>query len=212
MSGLSAPIDFRFLPDGRILIAQKGGTIQVANADGQLQSTPLITLPTDSSGTRGLLGIAVDPDYGTNPGNNYVLRVRTLPKDASGNTYELLSRITVTENATAGVLTANPASEFVLVRGNQPGSDDHFGGGLAFGPDGKLYLAIGDNVCCTVIDQLNAQSLTNIYGKVLRLNRDGIARRQPVRQRADADPRIYAYGFRNPFRLTFTPDRQTVGG
>ncbi len=76
VSGLSAPIDFRFLPDGRILIAQKGGTIRVANADGQLQSTPLITLPTNSSGTRGLLGIAVDPDYANpqNPGNNYVLR------------------------------------------------------------------------------------------------------------------------------------------
>ena len=64
VSGLDQPTDFRFLPDGRILIAQKDGTIQVANASGELQSTPLITLPTDSTGTRGLLGIAVDPNYG----------------------------------------------------------------------------------------------------------------------------------------------------
>ena len=132
VSGLTQPTDFRFLPDGRILIAQKGGTIQVANANGQLQSTPLITLPVDSTGTRGLLGIAVDPNFGTT-GNNYVYAVRTLPNDAAGNTYERLSRITVTD-PTAAVLTANPASEVVLVQGNQPGTADHFGGGLSFRP------------------------------------------------------------------------------
>ena len=54
--------------------------------------------------------------------------------------------------------------------------------------------------------QFNAQSLTNIYGKVLRLNRDGSAPGDnPFVDVQDADPRIYAYGFRNPFRLTFTP-------
>src|SRR6478735_8577478 len=57
------PLSCRASTDRRILIAQKDGTIQVANANGELQSTPLITLATDSSGTRGLLGIAVDPNY-----------------------------------------------------------------------------------------------------------------------------------------------------
>ena len=132
VSGLTQPTDFRFLPDGRILIAQKGGAIQVANANGQLQSTLLITLPSDSTGTRGLLGIAVDPNFGTT-GNNHVYAVRTLPKDGAGNTYEVLTRITVTD-PTAAVLTASPASEVVLVQGIQPGTADHFGGGLSFRP------------------------------------------------------------------------------
>ena len=211
-SGLTPATDFRFLPDGRILIAQKGGTIKVANANGQLQSTPLITLPTDSTGTRGLLGIAVDPTYGLPGGNNYVYAVRTLPRDASNNTYEVLTRITVTD-PTAAVLTADPASEVVLVQGDQPGTADHFGGGLSFGPDGKLYLSVGDNVCCSVIDDHNAQSLTNIYGKVLRLNPDGTAPSDnPFVNTPGADPRIYAYGFRNPFRLTFTPDGKLLVG
>ena len=207
VSGLTAPTDFRFLPDGRILIAQKGGTIQVANQNGQLQSTPLITLPVDSTATRGLLGIAVDPNYQT---NGYVYAAYTTADDSAGNTYERLSRITVTD-PTAAVLTANPASETVLVQGNQPGTADHFGGGLSFGPDGKLYFSTGDNVCCSVLDGSNSQNLSNIYGKVLRINPDGTAPADnPFVNTPGADPRIYAYGFRNPFRLTFTPTGQLL--
>ncbi len=209
VSGLTQPTDFRFLPDGRMVIAQKGGTVVVANGSGQLQSTPLITLATDSSGTRGLLGIAVDPNFAS---NGYVYVTYTQADDAAGNTYERLSRITVTD-PTAAVLTANPASETVLIQGNQPGTKDHFGGGLAFGPDGKLYWAVGDNSCCTVIDTTNSQSLSNIYGKVLRLNPDGtVPSDNPFVTTAGANPYIYAYGFRNPFRLTFTPTGQLLVG
>ncbi len=212
VSGLTSPTDFRFLPDGRTLIAQKGGTIQVASATGQLQSTPLITLPTDSTQGRGLWGIAVDPNYQT---NGYVYAAYTLPDDAAGHTYEELARITVTD-PTASVLTADPTSEQVLVLGDQPGTADHFGGGLAFGPDGTLYWSTGDNVCCTVIDGSNSQNLSNIYGKVLRLDPDHmvpdlasnplVPADNPFANVSGDNPFIYAYGFRNPFRLTFTPD------
>ena len=71
---------------------------------------------------------------------------------------------------------------------------------------------MGDNVCCSVIDGHNAQSLTNMYGKVLRLNPDGTAPTDnPFYDGAGPNyDAIYAYGFRNPFRLTFTPDGQLL--
>ncbi len=205
VSGLVQPTDFRLLPDGRILIAEKGGAIKVADKDGQLQSAPLITLPTPTAWARGLLAVEVDPDYQDN-GYIYVSYVE------SENSYQRLSRLTVTD-PTAAVLAIDPGSEVVLVEGTQPAGNDHLGGGLRFGPDGKLYWSVGDNICCTVIDDgRNSQNLTNMYGKVLRLNPDGTAPADNpfydgVGPNYDA---IYATGFRNPFRLAFTPDGQLL--
>jgi VCBS repeat-containing protein len=162
VSGLDQPTDFRLLPDGRIVFAEKGGAIRVAGTDGQLQDTPLITLPASTGWARGVAAI-------------------------------------------------DPASEKVLVQGTQPAGDDHHGGGLAFGPDGKLYWSVGDNVCCSVIDGSNSQNLSNIYGKVLRLNPDGTAPDDnPFPNASGAGPLVYATGFRNPFRLAFTPDGQLL--
>jgi VCBS repeat-containing protein len=203
VSGLEQPTDFRLLPDGRILFAEKGGAIKVANKDGQLQSTPLITLPTTTHWARGLAGIEVDPDYEEN-GYIYVSYV-------GADNYQRLSRLTVTD-PTAEVLTIDPASEKVLVQGTQPAGDDHHGGGLGFGPDGKLYWSVGDNVCCSVIDDGNAQDLSNMYGKVLRLNPDGTVPTDNPFYDGDGTnyDAIYATGFRNPYRLTFTPDGQLL--
>jgi glucose/arabinose dehydrogenase len=202
VSGLNEPTDFRFLPDGRILLAEKGGAIRVADQHGQLQSTPLITLPTATTWARGLAALEVDPDYAEN-GHIYVSYI-------GSDNYQRLSRLTVTDPG-AEVLTVNPESELVLVKGTDPAGEDHHGGGLAFGPDGKLYWSVGDNVCCSVLDGRNSQDLSNIYGKVLRLNPDGSAPSDnPFPSASGAGPLIYATGFRNPFRLAFTPDGQLM--
>ena len=205
VSGLVQPTDFRLLPDGRILIVEKGGAIKATDKDGQLQSAPLITLPTPTAWARGLLAVEVDPDYQDN-GHIYVSYVE--PE----NSYQRLSRLTVTD-PTAAVLAIDPDSEVVLVEGTQPSGNDHLGGGLGFGPDGKLYWSVGDNICCTVLDDgRNSQNLTNMYGKVLRLNRDGTAPADNPFYDGD-DPNydaIYATGFRNPFRLAFAPDGQLL--
>ena len=113
-----------------------------------------------------------------------------------------MSRITVTGD------TADPASEVVLLESDQPGNIYHHGGEIQFGPDGKLYWAMGMNT-----NNPNSQNLSNIHGKILRLNPDGTAPADnPFVDTPGAIPQIYAYGLRNPFRFTFTPDGQLLAG
>ena len=185
-SGLNAPVDFRWLPDGRIVVAEKGGAIKVVE-DGVVRTEPLITLSVDAVGERGISGLAVDPQFTTN-GYIYVAYTTSAIKDR-------LSRFTVIGNAAA------LSSEKLLLESSEPAAGNHHGGALGFGPDGKLYWGKGDNGSGS-----NAQDLTNIHGKILRLNPDGSTPSDNPALGAGALPQIYAYGLRNPFRLTFTPD------
>jgi aldose sugar dehydrogenase len=176
------------------------------NSTGHLQSQPLISLSTTSTKQRGLLGIAVDPDFATN-GYVYASYV-------ASNNFERLSRLTVTDPR-AAVLTVDPASEVVLKQGNQPAAEDHLGGTVRFAPDGTLFWSVGNNDYYTgnYVISNNAQDLTNIYGKILHINPDGsVPEDNPFIGTPLADPYIYAYGFRNPFRMTFTPTGQLLVG
>ncbi len=211
ITGLTQPTDFRFLPDdpddptdpeGRIIIAEKGGAIKVYNGSA-MQSEPAITLGTDTRWARGVNGIEVDPEFYDN-GYVYVSYIGT-------DNRERLSRFTVTDPK-ADVLSINPASEKVLLMGDEPAGDDHHGGEVRY-IDGKLYWAIGDNVCCSTIDGSNSQDLSTIYGKVLRINPDGsVPTDNPFYNTPGARQEIYAMGFRNPFRGGVTPDGQLVLG
>lgn len=182
-TGLSSPVDFRFLPDGGIVVAEKGGAIRLVE-DGTANA-PLVTLPVNSLGERGVSGLAVDPDYATN-GNLYVAYTTSTLRNR-------LSRLTVDGNA-AG-------SELVLLQSTEPAALNHQGGALGFGSDGKLYWGLGDNG-----SGANSQNLTNLHGKILRINPDGSTPSDNPALGASALSQIYAYGLRNPFRLTFTPD------
>ncbi|EHB58540.1 PKD domain containing protein [Mycolicibacterium rhodesiae JS60] len=196
VSGLDSPTDFRFLTDGRILIAEKGGAIKVYH-DDHLHDDPLITLavlPTDNDEERGLLGIEVDPDF---ENNGYLYVSYTTEQN-----HDRLSRITVVGD------TADPASEVVLIESDQLGNIYHHGGEVQFGPDGKLYWAMGMNTY-----NPNSQNLSNVHGKILRLNPDGTAPEDnPFVDTPGAIPQIYAYGLRNPFRFTFTPNGKLLAG
>ena len=207
VANLNQPTDLRFLPDGRILISEKGGNIRVFDANGQEQSGALMTLPVSTGWARGLLGIEVDPAFEEN-GYIYAAYI-------TADNHDQLSRFTVAD-PTAEVLTVVAGSELSLMHGDQLAADDHHGGTVRFGPDGKLYWSTGDNGwnqnAPGVISQ-DSQKLSNIYGKIMRMNPDGSAPGDnPFVQTPGAVPQIYAYGFRNPYRFTFAPDGTMLVG
>lgn len=186
-SGLAKPTVIAFAPNGDIWIGEQSGAIVVSH-NGVIQSNPVVTLKVDATIERGLLGLAFDPNFASN-GFIYVSYV-------TATDFSQVSRLTVVKG------TASLASERILVRGNQSQGPNGPGNGLKVGPDGKLWWSTGDNPPAWS----NAQSLTNIYGKIIRLNLDGTAPADnPFVNVPGAQPGIYAYGLRNPFRFSFLP-------
>ena len=183
-SGLNEPSGFEFAPDGRIFILERAGKIKIYK-NGQLLPTPFADLHSVASGDRGLIGIAFDPDFSA---NHYVYFYYTSAED-------LLNRI-VRFDASGDVGTNGP---FILYQTTSPSLNLHVGGTLAFGPDGKLYFAVGDNGYPP-----NAQDLANPHGKILRINKDGtIPPDNPFVGQGGKLGEIWAYGFRNPWRFQF---------
>ncbi len=189
-TGLSNPTAMAFAPDGRLFVCQQGGQLRVIE-NGTLLPAPFLSVTVSSSGERGLLGIAFDPDFAT---NNFLYVYYTATTPAVHNR---ISRFTANGNvAVAG-------SETVLLDlDNLSSATNHNGGAMHFGPDGKLYVAVGENATAS-----NAQSFNNLLGKMLRLNADGsIPTDNPFfgsttgRNRA-----IWALGLRNPFTFAFQP-------
>jgi glucose/arabinose dehydrogenase/regulation of enolase protein 1 (concanavalin A-like superfamily) len=161
--------------------------------NGAIVSPAVITLNADGAAEKGLLGLTLDPNFATN-GYMYV-SYTTLDEHAQ------LSRLTVQNGI------ANPASEVVYMKGNQLQNPHHSANDLHIGPDGKLWWAVGDNVPSIT----NGETLTNIYGKILRFNLDGtIPSDNPFLKVPGAVPAIYAYGLRNPFRFTFLPNGKAM--
>jgi glucose/arabinose dehydrogenase len=183
-SGLDGPTGFDIAPDGRIFVLERTGKVKIFT-DGQLLSQPFATLPSAASGDRGLIGIAFDPGFGV--ANHFVYFYYT--------GLDLLNHV-VRFDASTDVGANGP---FQIFATESPSQLLHVGGSIAFGPDGKLYLAVGDNGV-----PANAQDLGNPHGKILRINSDGsIPADNPFAGQAGKNRAIWAYGFRNPYRLAF---------
>jgi glucose/arabinose dehydrogenase len=188
--GLSSPTAMELAPDGRIFVCLQGGQLRVVK-NGALLATPFLTLTVDSNGERGLLGITFDPNFAT---NKFVYVYYTVPGDPAHNR---ISRFT--DNGDVALA----GSEFVLADlDNLSGAGNHNGGAIHFGPDGKLYIAVGENA-----NAANSQTFSNRLGKVLRINSDGsIPNDNPFFNTATgANRSIWAMGLRNPFTFAFQP-------
>ena len=188
-TGLSSPTAMDFAPDGRLFVCLQGGTLRVIK-NGALLPAPFLTLTVDSAGERGLLGIAFDPNFAT---NNFLYVYYTVPGSIAHNR---VSRFT----ANGDVAAAN-SEMIILDLDNLSGAGNHNGGAIHFGPDGKLYIAVGENA-----NGSNSQTLANLLGKVLRINADGtIPTDNPFFNTSGARKEIWALGLRNPFTFAFQP-------
>jgi glucose/arabinose dehydrogenase/peptidoglycan/xylan/chitin deacetylase (PgdA/CDA1 family) len=222
VAGLTLATAIDHAPDGRIFIAEKGGIVRVVK-NGVLLPTPLIALTdVNSFGDRGLLGIAVDPNFAT---NGYLYLSYTFENtpglNIAGPKTGRIVRVTVVGDQ------ADESSKFVLV-GTVPGdatnpscenfavtvdcipsdSNSHSVGGLRFGPDGKLYATLGDGADFTNIDPraLRAQNVDSLGGKLLRINTDGTAPADNPFYNGNPNAnrsKVYALGLRNAFRFNF---------
>jgi glucose/arabinose dehydrogenase len=189
-SGLASPTAMQFAPDGRLFVCEQAGRLRVIK-NGVLLSTPFLSVTANSTGERGLLGVAFDPNFATNR-YVYVYYTATTPV-----VHNRISRFT----ANGDVAVAG--SEVVIFELDTLSSaTNHNGGALAFGADGKLYAAVGDNA-----NGQSAQSVGNVFGKVLRINKDGtIPTDNPFYATAAGRNRaIWALGLRNPFTFGFNP-------
>jgi len=198
----SDPVGIYDPEDGtdRLFVVEKGGKIFVIN-NTPSTSTKLtfldISVDVSSTGERGLLGLAFHPDYGSN-GYFYVYYTKT----ESGDTK--ISRFKV-ENDNANV--ANASSEFTIKEIAQPFAN-HNGGQIAFGPDGYLYIALGDGG--SFGDPAgHGQNRMTLLGTILRIDIDSgspytIPNDNPFEGNLDGyEEEIFAFGFRNPWRFSF---------
>jgi glucose/arabinose dehydrogenase len=188
-SGLSDPTAMAFTPDGRLFVCKQSGQLRVIE-NNQLLPTPFVSLTVNSSGERGLLGVAFDPNF---PINQFVYVYYTA---TSPTIHNRVSRFTANGNvAVAG-------SEFVLLDLPALSATNHNGGAMHFGLDGKLYIAVGDNAVGS-----NSQTLANPLGKMLRVNSNGTSPSDNpfFSQTTGINQAIWALGLRNPFTFSIQP-------
>jgi glucose/arabinose dehydrogenase len=203
VDGLENPTHVTHAGDGsgRLFVTEKSGRIQVVR-EGTLLSTPFLSI-TDrvgsTGGEQGLLSVAFPPGY-EDKGHFYVDYT-----DTDGDTVVARYHVSVDTDV------ANPNNEEVILTHTQPYAN-HNGGQLAFGPDGYLYIGMGDGGGGGDPEE-NAQDPTSLLGKLLRIDVEsgatpyGIPPSNPYTETTGYQDEIWALGLRNPWRFSF--DRST---
>jgi glucose/arabinose dehydrogenase len=195
-SGLSSPLYLTSPPnDSRLFVVEQAGRIRIIK-NGQVLAQPFLDIVSrvSSGGERGLLSVAFHPSYAAN-GFFYVNFT-----DLAGNTR--VERFNVSSNPDVG-----DASSSKLILGVTQPFANHNGGLNLFGPDGMLYIGLGDGGSGGD-PQGNGQRTNTLLGKILRIDVDNgdpysIPSGNPFANQSGARPEIWAYGLRNPWRFSF---------
>lgn len=191
---LKSPWGITGLPDGRMLVTEREGTMRLVTPAGQV-SGPITGLPSvNSSGQGGLLGVRVDPDFAA---NRMVYWVFSEPRPDGNLTAVAKGKLSADEkkieNATV-IYRATPAYKGTL----------HYGGRILIGQDGNLIISTGER--SDLVTRPQAQSLNSGLGKVIRITKDGSAAPgNPFAGQANARPELYSYGHRNVQGLAVNP-------
>jgi glucose/arabinose dehydrogenase len=191
LEGLDFPVGLSLAEDGRIFYNERlTGKIRIINPGWQLNPNACVTIPVAVSGEQGLLGLTLDPNFD----NNHYVYVYYTVKAAGVATMNRVVRYTESNGV---------CSNGTTVLDNLPTANDHNGGIIQFGPDGMLYVVIGD-----AENPLNAQNLTSLAGKILRVNPDGSAPADnPFFSNANANAKkVFSLGHRNSYGFTFHPE------
>ena len=202
VDGLSNPVDVADAGDGsgRRFVVEQAGRIRIV-AGNRLLDRPFLDIGAEvrSGGEQGLLGVAFHPDFPTDP------RFFVDYTDLGGNTVVAEFRVDAADPD-----HADPGSERPLLHVDQP-YENHNGGAVVFGPDGMLYIAMGDGGSGGD-PQGNGQRTDTLLGKILRIDVDsgaggdrayGIPADNPFVSVASASPEIWLTGLRNPWRIRF---------
>lgn len=197
-TGLNAPTAMVLTPDGRVLIAQQGGELRIWHPATGLQAAAAHDFDVDSQGERGFIGIEIDPAFANNR------RVYAHISRAGPSIGGSIRRVTL--NAAGTAVDAASETEIFYI-GDYSSATNHNGGAMHFGADGKLYISVGENATTS-----HAQSLANLFGKILRINADGsIPTDNPTSLMGVAgsptgqNRAIWALGLRNPFTFAIQP-------
>lgn len=196
---LQNPWGMDFLPDGRILVTQKGGSMVLLSSDGMDILGRITPIPrVDSSGQGGLLDVAVDPDFDTNPWIYWVY-----------SEYNSTTSKTETVVAKAKLIGTHLLNYTVIYRQSPLSSyrsSSHFGSRLTFANDKTLFITLGDRR-----ERGSAQNLSTPVGKIIRINRDGSpASGNPDLKTKNALPEIWSYGHRNPQGAALHPETREL--
>jgi glucose/arabinose dehydrogenase len=213
-SNLSGPTAIEFSPTGQLWVLEQSGAVKMVHDDGTTHTA--LTLTVDSSGERGLLGIAFDPSYNGDGVDDFVYLYYTVPRanpsdpsnnlirrfSASGGTSPMLSATSVIRELPPENEDGNLATD---------GDDNHNGGAIHFGIDGKLYVAVGDhNYDPADQEDHPSQNTDTPFGKILRLNPDLSNPTDTPNpfftgSTSDWQGAIWALGLRNPFTFAVEP-------
>jgi glucose/arabinose dehydrogenase/PKD repeat protein len=225
VAAIAFPTALAFTPDGRLLVTTQPGQLRVVE-NGALLAAPALDLAPVicSNSERGLLGVAVDPEFAT---NRFIYLFYTFkkfascPVNTSAAPVNRVSRFMLADDNTVSL-----ASELILIDNIPSPGGNHNAGDVHVGPDGLLYISVGDGGCdyrgdsgCAALNDA-ARDLHVLVGKILRVTRTGaIPADNPFRAadsvRCNATGRaspgqkcqeIFASGLRNPFRIAFDPN------
>jgi glucose/arabinose dehydrogenase len=220
--GIGAPMALASFADGsgRMLLAEQNGVIHLLDRDGKrgeqlyLDLRPKMVAINKGMEERGLLGLALHPQFSS---NRKFYAVYSAPKrDSAPEKWDHTERLSEFK-AGADFASADPASERVILEIDEP-DWNHNSGRIAFGPDGFLYLSVGDGGAANDVGDTArgrghppegfGQRLDTLLGKVLRFDVDrgnpyGIPKDNPYADGKKGLPEIFAYGLRNPWGMSF---------